>query len=260
MWDSHAPSSCARTSPRLRQARALPGDVHRPGKPEHPVRICVRGPRPTNRTCKRVRSDHVVFAGRCPVITADRVIRLTTAGAVIGVAAVAAVTSYEHAYALVRAHGDAGWTGRLVPLTVDGLIYASSMVILDSARHKTPVPSLARWLLGLGIAATLAANVAHGLGHGLTGAAVAAWPAVALVGSYDLLMMVIRNVHSPASGVGSPGAPVVPDPLRASAERAFAVELAACRVPSVRAIRAQLHVGQPRAQRLRTHLATLANG
>jgi hypothetical protein len=41
-------------------------------------------------------------------------------GAVVGVAAVAAVASYEHAYALVGAHGEAGWTGRLVPLTVDG--------------------------------------------------------------------------------------------------------------------------------------------
>jgi hypothetical protein len=35
---------------------------------------------------------------------ADRIIRWTTAGAVVGVAAVAAVASYEHAYALVRAH------------------------------------------------------------------------------------------------------------------------------------------------------------
>jgi Protein of unknown function (DUF2637) len=60
---------------------------------------------------------------------ADRVIRWTTAGVVVGVAAVAAVASYEHAYALVRAHGEVGWTARLVPLTVDGLIYASSMVI-----------------------------------------------------------------------------------------------------------------------------------
>jgi hypothetical protein len=60
--------------------------------------------------------------------------------------------------------------------------------MLDSARRKTPVPALARWLLGLGIAATLAANVAHGLGHGLAGAAVAAWPAVALVGSCELLI------------------------------------------------------------------------
>ena len=50
---------------------------------------------------------------------------------------------------------------------------------------------LARRLLGLGVAATLAANLAHGLGHGAVGAAVAAWPAVALVGSYELLMMII---------------------------------------------------------------------
>ena len=68
------------------------------------------------------------------------------------------MASYEHAYDLVRAQGEAGWTARLVPLMVDGLV-------------------------GLGIAATLAANVAHGLGQGLTGAAVAAWLAVALVGS-----------------------------------------------------------------------------
>ena len=72
---------------------------------------------------------------------ADRVIRWTTAGVVVGVAAVA---SDEHAYDLVRAHGETGWTARLVPLTVDGLIYASSMVMLDSssntARHsKRPV-------------------------------------------------------------------------------------------------------------------------
>jgi hypothetical protein len=36
----------------------------------------------------------------------------------------------------------------------------------------------------------------------------------------------------------------------------FAEQLAADRVPSVRAIRAQLHVGQARAQRLRDYLAT----
>jgi hypothetical protein len=87
----------------------------------------------------------------------DRVLRWSTALAVVGVAAVAAVVSYEHASALVRAHGESGWTGRLIPLTVDGLIYASSMVVLDSARRGARVPTLARWLLGLGIVATLAA-------------------------------------------------------------------------------------------------------
>src|SRR5215471_18654476 len=128
---------------------------------------------------------------------ADRTIRWSTAGAVVGVAVVAAVVSYEHAYALVHAHGETGWTAHLIPLTVDGLIWASSMVMLDSARRKVPVPVLARWLLGLGIVATLAANVAHGLGHGPVGAAVGAWPAVALVGSYELLMIIIRGAKSP---------------------------------------------------------------
>src|SRR5580693_1917180 len=167
---------------------------------------------------------------------ADRIIRWTTAGAVIGVAAVAAAASYEHAYALVRAHGEAGWTGRVVPLTVDGLIYASSMVMLDSARRKVLVPSLARWLLGLGIAATLAANVAHGLGHGPSGAVVAAWPAVALVGSYELLMVIIRSGQVPADTAAGPGTSGVlgDDPLSAQAAEEFAGEMAAGRVPSVR--------------------------
>jgi hypothetical protein len=176
----------------------------------------------------------------------DRVIRWTTAGAVIGVAAVAAVASYEHAYAVVRGHGETGWTARLVPLTVDGLIYASSMVLLDSARRKVPVPTLARWLLSPGIAATLAANVAHGLGHGAVGAVVAAWPAVALVGSYELLMVIIRSAQMPAKMPGVAGLAdriADSDALQVKAAQVFAGELAADRVPSVRAIRARLPIG-----------------
>ena len=115
---------------------------------------------------------------------------------------------------------------------------------------RRKVPGLARWLLGLGIAATLAANVAHGLGHGLIGAAVAAWPAVALVGSCELLMMIIRSARVPGTGAALRGeADCMPssDPLQAQAARAFTAELAAGRVPSMRAIRVRLYVGQPRA-------------
>jgi hypothetical protein len=111
-------------------------------------------------------------------------------------------------------------------------------------------------LLGLGIAATLAANVAHGLGHGPIGAAVAAWPAVALVGSYELLMMVIRGSQAVPDRV--PGKAEARDPFQEQAAEIFAGQLAADRVPSVRAIRAQFHVGQPRAQRLRDYLAARA--
>jgi hypothetical protein len=66
-------------------------------------------------------------------------------------------------------------------------------VVLYAARHQVPVPSLARWLLGLGIAATFTANMAQGWSHGLVGAVVAARPAVSLVGSYELLVWLIRT-------------------------------------------------------------------
>jgi hypothetical protein len=186
---------------------------------------------------------------------ADRTIRWSTAAAVVGVAVVAAVVSYEHAYALVHAHGETGWTAHLIPLTVDGLIWASSMVMLDSARRKVPVPALARWLLGLGIAATLAANVAHGLGHGPVGAAVGAWPAVALVGSYELLMMIIRGGQEPETREAGSPLDSEADPFQDRATEEFSDHIAAGTVPSIRAIRARLHVGQPRAQRVRAHLA-----
>jgi hypothetical protein len=89
------------------------------------------------------RPHHRVFAYRwgTAMSGADRVIRWSTAGAVLGVAAVAVVASYEHAYDLVQR--TVSLAGRhMVPLTVDGLIYASSMVMLDSARRKRPIPAL----------------------------------------------------------------------------------------------------------------------
>jgi Protein of unknown function (DUF2637) len=111
---------------------------------------------------------------------------------VLAVAGIAAYVSYWHAYTVVRAYGESGITARLEPATIDGLVYASSTVILYAARHQLPVPALARWLLGLGIAATLTANMAQGWSHGPVGAVVAAWPAVSLVGSYELLIWLIR--------------------------------------------------------------------
>ena len=146
----------------------------------------------------------------------DRAIRLSTAAAVLAVAGIAAYVSYWHAYAVVRAHGETGITARLEPATIDGLVYASSVVVLYAARHRVPVPSLARWLLALGIAATLTANMAQGWSHGPVGAVVAAWPAVSLVGSYELLVWLIR-----ASGAAARG-PSAEHPCNSAACRAAA--------------------------------------
>lgn len=75
---------------------------------------------------------------------------------------------------------------------------------------------VAGWSLGVGIVATVGANLAHGLGHGPIGALVSAWPALALVGSYELLMMLIRTEH------GTTGAPATDEPDRHAAPHAQA--------------------------------------
>jgi len=137
-------------------------------------------------------------------ITTDRLIRITTALAVVAVAVVAAIISYQHAYELVRSHGESGVTARLLPFTVDGLIWAASMVVLDACRRNRPVPRLAVWSLGAGIVATVGANLAHGVGHGPVGALVSVWPALALVGAFELLMMLIRTGRGTRPGEAEP--------------------------------------------------------
>src|SRR5579859_5944613 len=131
---------------------------------------------------------------------------MTTALAVIAVASVAAIISYQHAYELVRTHGETGLTAHLLPFTVDGLIWAASMVVLDASRRNHPVPLLAKWCLAIGIVATIGANLAHGLNHGPAGALVSAWPALALVGTFELLMLLIRT-HQRVDFVGSDAVP-----------------------------------------------------
>lgn len=155
---------------------------------------------------------------RLPAVSnpADTAIRASTAAVVLAVAGIAAYISYRHACAVVRQYGESGVTALLEPGTIDGLVYASSMVILHAARHRPPVPRLARAMLALGITASLAVNVAQGWSHGLVGAAAAAWPAVALVGSYELLAWMIRTTpgggpdHVNQAGRRSPDRPSLP--------------------------------------------------
>ena len=71
----------------------------------------------------------------------DGLIRITTALAVVeAVAVVAAVISYQHAYELVRSHGESGVGSPALPFTVDGLIWAASMVVLEIMRRWRGAP------------------------------------------------------------------------------------------------------------------------
>jgi len=79
------------------------------------------------------------------------------------------------------------------------------MVVLDASRRNHHVPRLAKWSLAVGIVATVGANLAHGLDHGPIGALISAWPALALVGSFELLMLLVRT-HQRVDSDGSTGA------------------------------------------------------
>lgn len=137
-------------------------------------------------------TDRTDTGGSFRNLTAEALIRWSTVAVVVIVALGAAIVSYRHAYDLVLAHGETGLTAAIVPATVDGMIYASSMVLLLTARRGGRGSWLAYLGLALGIVATIAANVAHGVDHGRVGAVVAAWPAVALVVSYETLMAIVR--------------------------------------------------------------------
>jgi hypothetical protein len=85
-------------------------------------------------------------------VSGDRLIRIATAAVVCAVAGFAAVVSYTHIYDLGRAHGQDGTPARLLPLSVDGLILAASLVLLHEARNGRDAPRLARSCCGSGSA------------------------------------------------------------------------------------------------------------
>ena len=86
-------------------------------------------------------------------------------------------------------------------------------------------------------------------------------PPHALVISYELLMPVIRSSPRPVSGSDIP----IPEPPAGlnghghAAAELFAAELSRGKVPGIRRIRKVMHLGQPRAQRVREYLAALAD-
>lgn len=202
----------------------------------------------------------------------DRAIRYGLYGCLAVVTSIAVAISYGHAYALAIASGETGVAAAVYPATVDGLIFTCSLVIVSAARDRRRAPVLAWFLLFLGIAATLAANISHGLSHGWSGALVAAWPAIVATGTFDLVIKQIRTGREVSSDVKADIATQViatgvleptngtathadlhesadsPDPLIASARERFEELLATGKEPSIRAIRRELGIGHPRAK------------
>lgn len=201
-------------------------------------------------------------------MSGDRLTRWTAVAAVLAVAAVAAWVSYRHAVDVVSVHGEPGALGRWYPVTIDGIIVASSMVLLDAARHRESAPVLAWWLLAAGIGATLAVNVLAGVPSGWLGALIASWPALAFVGCYELLMMLVRASSRRASDVTGnlelPQASEVPPPVPSSAEAAAEASMRATLLVgnpwSVNALATRFGVPRMAATEIRGRVLAEANG
>jgi Protein of unknown function (DUF2637) len=203
-------------------------------------------------------------AGGAAATTGDHVIGWAATISVVVVTAIAAVISYGHARELVLRYGVTGWTADALPLTVDGLAATCSLIMVDCARHGRNAPWHAWALLITGACATVAANVAAGLSHGLVGAVIAGWPALVACGCFDLLLRHRRHrapttAKAPAAGTTAPspvplgdlpvpaGTDPPSDPAVARARDLYAPRLAAGVVPSIRAIKHDLHVGTHKA-------------
>jgi hypothetical protein len=147
-----------------------------------------------------------------PVVTAgDRVIRGGLVVSLTVVTGVAVVISYGHLLDLARSKGETGASAATLPITVDGLVFAASLVILNAARHRSRPPVLAWVMLLAGIAATLAGNVAHGVTHGIAGAVIAGWPAAVAAGLFHLAIGEMRRNREVMQDVTPNIAHQVPD-------------------------------------------------
>mgnify|MGYP001193226064 CR=1 FL=1 len=187
-------------------------------------------------------------------MTGDRVIRFTTAAVVYAVAAFAAVVSYSHIYGLGRAHGQDGTAARLLPLSVDGLILAASLVLLHEARNDRDAPALARFMLWLGIGATIGANIAYGAGYGLLGALISAWPAVAFIGTVEIAMQLVRRSRGPLAATSVAAVPEVPGDVEQAVRAAYAASVAAGSPMSQRAMAERFGLSRRRVGQLVTQV------
>ncbi|WP_239314026.1 DUF2637 domain-containing protein [Frankia sp. Cj3] len=133
-------------------------------------------------------SDRAVVV---PGARSERAIHYATWGAVLTVATIAALISYRHMRTVAHANGEDDLNATVIPLSVDGLIVAASMTMLADSRAGRSRHWLSYLLLALGSAASLAANVMHAAPT-LPARIIAAWPPIALIGAYDLLMRQIR--------------------------------------------------------------------
>ena len=140
-----------------------------------------------------------------------RMARVVTVAAVLLVATVAALVSYAHMREVAERAGEQ-WRAYLLPLSVDGLVVAASMVLLTRRRVGLPGGWLAWCALLGGVGASLAANIAAAEPTA-TARMVAAWPALAFAVAFELLLQQRRVSVAGPAGESAPAPRPVLDGL-----------------------------------------------
>ncbi|WP_433015095.1 DUF2637 domain-containing protein [Kribbella sp. CA-294648] len=134
-----------------------------------------------------------------PSVWERRTLLAATVAVVTGVAGIAAAISYGHMHDWASANGEPSWRALLFPLSVDGLLIAASAVLLADSRSGRKADWLAWALVVVGSLVSVTANVAHDWVARAAEIAIAGWPPLALVGSYELLMRLLRRLRLPVA-------------------------------------------------------------
>ena len=162
------------------------------------------------------------------------------AGAVLLVAAIAAIVSYIHIQNLAVTHGQTELAATLLPFSIDGTVVASSLVLLRAAWLGVRPPWLAQVMLLSSVLATLAANVAYGAAAGMTGALLSGWPAYAFIGCTEMAILMARRTRQPEAAA---------EPVQEPAPVTAAVT-----VPKAREIQARQKCSPATAQKIRSEV------
>ena len=114
-------------------------------------------------------------------------IRIITVASVCAVAFIAAVVSYSHMQQLAWNVGEQ-WRSWLIPLSIDGLVVASSMTLLTRHRAGMKGGQLPWAALGGGVIASITANMADAE-PAVVPVLLAGWAPVAFAIGFELLLM-----------------------------------------------------------------------
>ncbi len=124
-------------------------------------------------------------------------ITYTSRAAAAIVAAVAGFSSYEHIRSVAAAAGERQAVAVVLPLAIDGLIVVGTMAMLEDKRAGRRPRLSARFALGFGIVATIAANIASAQPT-VTARLVAAVPAISFLIAVEVLARTGRRVDQAA--------------------------------------------------------------